>query len=276
MTAIFVTYTEADSLSVKKIGVELTAQGYIIQHEPTAPSLTHTTLPRTVENALLGSAAVVLIWSQYAAQAPHIEQRLLFAHQLKKPIFPVLLDNTNLPNMLSSVPSITTQADYANVVVALIALPTFPSPHSTDALITLYEQATHDFIRERKAAIDQAAVLLTRSEHHEEVLALLSYLAQNDTIMSVREKAQEVIDAEVQKIAPSIPPAFRPQDAQFIFGVRCKNGHLSYFDKRVVCAAYKPVPRLLDPVGKPLDELHLTCDTCGEEIVAHVDCEGYR
>ena len=62
-----------------------------------------------------------------------------------------------------------------------------------------------------------------------------------------------------------------------IFGVCCKNGHVSYFDKRYVCKATYPVPRSqTQGAGKDLDELVLSFTTCGATIVAHVDCEGYK
>ena len=241
MTRIFISSAQENAHCADTLHTGLEAHGYTTWHEPASPGLTSTTYPHTVETALLGSAAVVLIWSQHAAQNAWVERHLLFAQTLKKPIFPLLLDSTNLPNILVSITPLTIQADCTDAVVALLALPSFPPAHSTDALITLSELATHEFIRERKAAIEQAATLLTRGEHREEVLALLTYLAKNDLIMGVREKAQEVLDAEAQKTAPA-PPVFRPADAQYIFGVRCKNGHVSYFDKRVVCVASRPVP----------------------------------
>jgi hypothetical protein len=274
MTRLFLSYAPENTTCAEALRTGLEAQGYTTWREPPYPNSNSASYPHMIETAVLGSAAIVLIWSQHAAQNAWVERHLLFAQTLKKPIFPLRLDTTSLPTTLVSVSPLTIQTDCIDAVAALLALPTFPPVHSTDALITLSELAAHDYIRERKAAINQAADLLARGEHAEEVLALLEYLATKDSIMGVREEAQKVLDAHAKKAAP--PPAFRPQDAHYIFGVRCKNGHLSYFDKRVVCAAYTPIPRLLDPVGKPLDELHLTCETCGEEIVAHVDCEGYR
>jgi hypothetical protein len=73
------------------------------------------------------------------------------------------------------------------------------------------------------------------------------------------------------------PPSTPPDGTGSIFGVRCKNGHVSYFDKHVVCKVSIQMPRILNAqTGKELDELILTCSTCGVEMVAHVDCGGYR
>ena len=66
-------------------------------------------------------------------------------------------------------------------------------------------------------------------------------------------------------------------EAQHIFGVRCKKGHISYFDKRRVCSASKDTVREIEKsADAELDELHLKCETCGVEVVAHEDCRGYK
>ena len=120
--------------------------------------------------------------------------------------------------------------------------------------------------------------MLKRNEHREAVLALLEYMARNDIMMGVRDKAQEVLDADAKK-AP-LPPSFlRPGDSRHMFGVRCKNGHVTYFDKREVCVAHSLVPRdMAKRAGVELDELHLKCEhpDCGAEVVARVDCREYR
>jgi hypothetical protein len=221
-----------------------------------------------IEQAILGSAALVLVWSSSAAQAGWVERHILFAQQLKKPIVPVVLDATNLPPTLVSVSPVAAQTPCTDVVEHL--LPLLPAADSTDPLIKFSEQGAHDYIRERKAAIDSAPELLKQAEHREPVLAILEYLAKNDLMMGVREKAQEVLAAQAKQAGP--PPLLRPEDSRHIFGVRCKNGHVSYFDKHIVCTAYKEVPRALrTSAGKELDELHLKCDTCSAEVVARVD-----
>lgn len=277
MTRIFLSYAQENVTCAEQLRTGLEALDYTIWREPTYPDLNSASYPRMIETAVLGSAALILAWSQYTAQNAWVERNVLFAQQLKKPIFPIMLDGTILPNtLISTLPSLI-QTDCTAAVQALLALSSFPPAHSTDALITLSELASHDYIHERKAAIDRATDLLARGEHHEKILALLAYLAQNDAIMGVREKAQGVLDDEVKKLAPPTPSTFRPQDAQYIFGVRCKNGHVSYFDKRVVCTAHTSFPRVYRAsAGKELDELYLTCQICGVEVVAYEDCGGYE
>lgn len=83
----------------------------------------------------------------------------------------------------------------------------------------------------------------------------------------MREKAQQVLAATPQKPAPS--PASSPQqDARHCFAVRCQKGHITTFDRREVCSQRTEIMR-------GLDELVLTCATCGIQMVVEVDCEGY-
>src|SRR6266436_9277612 len=142
--------------------------------------------PRTIENVILSSAAVVLVWSSHAVQSEWVERHLLFAQSLKKPLFPVTIDGTTLPNTLIADTTIPGQPPCTDVIAQL--LPHLPQPGSTDPLITLSEKAAHEFIRVRKEAIDQATEMLQRGEHREAVLAILEYLASKDLMMGVREK----------------------------------------------------------------------------------------
>jgi TIR domain len=276
MTRIFLSYAPENTACAEALRSGLEAQGYTVWRAPTYPDPTSASYPHMIETAILGSAAIVLVWSQHVVQNAWFERNALFAQQLKKPIFPIVLDGTSLPNTLISASPPLIQTNCTDAVRALLALSSFPPAHSTDALIPLSELAAHEYIRERKTAIAQAADLLTRGEHTDEVLALLAYLAKNDMIMGVRDEAQKVLDAHTPQADPS-QPVFRPQDAPYIFGVRCKNGHVSYFDKRVVCTAHTSFPRVFQPsAGKELDELYLTCQTCGVEVVAYEDCGEYK
>ena len=276
MVNIFVSHTQENTDCAEQLRHALEAHGYTVWREPTSLTIESITYPRTIENVILGSAAVVLVWSGSAAQSEWVERYILFAQSLKKLIFPVVLDGTSLPTTLVSVTPVTSQPPCTDAVTALMALPDFPAPQSTDPLIKLCEQATHEHIRIRKEAIDTAAEMLKRNEHREAVLALLEYLARNDIMMGVRDKAQEVLDADAKKATPP-PPFLRPGDSRHMFGVRCKNEHVTYFDKRVVCVASTPVLReTKQSAGVELDELRLKCETCGEDVVARVDCREYR
>src|SRR5258708_6974941 len=209
MTTMFVSHAKEDTECAVQLRQGLEALSYRVWREPTSLSLESILYPRTIENVILGSAAIVLVWGKAAAQSDWVERHILFSQRLKKMIVPVVIDGTGLPTTLIVDTIITARVPCAEIVTQLP--PDFPSPNSTDPLIMLSERAAHEYIRERKAAIDQAADMLQQGEHREEVLALLEYLAQNDLMMGVRDKAQEVLDADAKKVTP--PPS-RPDESR--------------------------------------------------------------
>lgn len=272
MTQIFVSHSSNDADCAEQIRRGLETKGYSVWREPTSLSMESILYPRTVENVILGSAAVILVWSSSAAQSEWVERHILFAQRLKKLIVPVVIDSTELPTTLIVDTIITNQVPCRNAAAQLP--PDFPRPDSTDTLTKLCELAAHEFIRKRKEAIDQAAEMLRKNEHREAVLAILEYLGHHDLMTGVRERAQEVLDADAKK--DTSPPS-PPTDSRHTFGARCRNGHITYFDKRQVCPASSHVMRdLMERAGKKLDALYLKCGECGEEMIVHVDCEGYK
>src|SRR5437588_7670942 len=225
-----------------------------------------------IENAILGSAAVVLVWSSAAAQAAWVARHILFAQRLKKLILPVVLDGTILPNTLivDSNTIIISQPPCDDTVALL--LPHLPQPDSTDPLIKLSEQAANnDYNSKRKEAIDQAAGMLQRNEHREEVLAILEYLAKHDLMMGVRDKAKEALEADAKKIAPP-PPFLNLGDPRHIVGVQCEQcKHVTYFDKRRICAPQGQVIRKTEEGDRAeWDRMELPCERCGHKIPTHV------
>lgn len=277
MTMIFVSSAQEDAACAEQIRQGLVAAGYTTWSEPTSLSIASVLYPPTIEHGILASAAVVLLWSGNAAQSAWVERHLLFAQSLKKQIIPVLRDATGLPATLIANVTIAAAVPCENVASQLLSH--IPAPDSADALFTLSEQAAHEFIRERKEAIALAAQMLKRNEQREAVLAVLEYLAQNDLMMGVREAARAAIEADAQQAAPAHLSSLRPEDARYMFGVRCKQGHVSYFDKRRVCKASSPFKRdIVRGADRELDELHLPCDTatCNETVIARIDCRDYR
>ena len=127
MTRIFLSYTQENTVCAEALHTGLEAQGYIIWREPTYPDPKSVSYPHMIETAILGSAAIVLVWSQHTAQTAEVERNVLFAQQLKKPIFPIVLDNTNLPNTLisASPPLIQTDCTDAARVLTLCSIAPF-------------------------------------------------------------------------------------------------------------------------------------------------------
>jgi len=266
MTTIFLSSASDDHACAGEMRQGLEAAGYSVWREPDYPTPREQSYPYVVENGILSSAAVVVLWSHSAASFAWVKRHLLIAQRFFKPLVPVRLDETPLPSTLL-VESLSGAEPCSEVVARL--LPRLPAPGSTDPLLALGEQSVHPLIRVRKEAIDQAAAMLRRGEHREEVRAILEYLAQNDLISGVREKARAVLAATMQQKSGSAPTPTHPRDARHLFRVRCTNGHITTFDKREVCSQRTKIMR-------GLDELILTCATCGIEMAVDVDCEGYR
>lgn len=277
MTQIFVAHAEQDANCAEQMRRDLEAKGYTTWRQPASLQVRDLLSSHTMETVLLGSAAVILLWSQHAAQAGPVAQQVLFAQGLHKPIVLVLLDGTALPATLVAAPSLSGQDPCTDVVARLLQLAVLPAPGSTDPLLVLAEQAASDLLRERKAAIELAARLLAQDEQREAVLAILAYLAQHDQMDGVREKAKEAIAADTQRHAQgSAGPLPAPAPSPHVFGVPCKNGHVTYFDKRKVCrGAISQVHRIVRG-GQPEEvELVLECGTCHEQLPVRVECGGY-
>ncbi|HEY1350131.1 MAG TPA: toll/interleukin-1 receptor domain-containing protein [Ktedonobacteraceae bacterium] len=266
MTTIFLSHAGEDHDAANKIRQGLETAGYTVWREPDYPTPRDGSYPYVVENAILGSATVVVLWSRNAAAFAWVKRHILVAQRFFKPLVTVRLDETGLPSMLPT-ESLSGQQPCSTAIAQI--LPHLPAPESTDPLLTLGELAAHTYIHMRRAAIDQGAAMLQRGEHREEVLAILEYLARNDLMSGIREKAQSVLaTAAKQKNIASPPPPARLQDARHLFDVRCRNGHTTTFDRRQVCAQRNEIMR-------GLDELILTCPACHLKMAVDVDCEGY-
>jgi hypothetical protein len=203
---------------------------------------------------------VILVWSANAARSQWLQRFIAFAQRQQKQIVPVVVDGTSLPPTLLSVEQITSQAPYTDSVSQLV--PLLPTPNSKDALLLLCEQAVSTSIGKRKDAVDTATAMLQRDEQREAVLALLDYLAHNDLMPVVREKAQKAL-ADAQQEATQLPPdmitaqnmitaqtlkvppkTVQQQTAQLPLGMDPQHsiglpchicGCVNYFDKRVIC-----------------------------------------
>jgi hypothetical protein len=265
MTTIFLSHANEDQACANKIRQGLETAAYTVWHEPDYPTPRDASYPYVIENGILGSAAVVVLWSRSAASFAWVKRHILIAQRFFKPLVTVRLDETGLPSTLL-MESLSGQEPCSDVVAQI--LPHLSAPESADPLLTLGEQAAHTYIHMRRAAIDHGAAMLQRGEHREEVLAVLEYLARNDLMSGIREQAQGIVATARQQNMASLPPPARSQNARHLFDVRCQNGHITTFDRRQVCAQRNEIMR-------GLDELILTCPACHIEMAVDVDCEGY-
>lgn len=141
-----------------------------------------------------------------------------------------------------------------------------------EKLEQLKEMLTSNLIKKRKAGIEMAEEMLATGVDREQVRSMLEDVAKNDLMITVQEKAQQVIDEDTARHNPRLK-----QHADYVFGARCPKGHVSYYDKREYCSKQSGVfRRILERDGKELDEVLVRCKTCDEEFSVEVDCEGYK
>ncbi|MSP14407.1 MAG: toll/interleukin-1 receptor domain-containing protein [Chloroflexi bacterium] len=275
MTQIFLSHSHADLACAEQVRRDLDAAGYIVWKDSQSIPPGSPSYPRVIEAGIRGSAGIVVVWSAQAAPSEWVEREILYAQRLKKAIYPVMIDGTELPITLVNVQGLKSRAGCRGVVPLLLTY--LPAPDSQDGLVVLLGQLSHAHIAVRKAGIDRAAQMLQRGEHRQEVLALLEELAQKDLMRGVQEKAQAVREAEARRGENPPRPAVSPDESRHIIGARCRNGHVSYFDKRQICPPSSTFPRtILRRGGVDLDKMSLECQECGEELVVRVDCEGYK
>ena len=270
-TQIFISHSHDDVACADRIREGLEAAGYAVWKDTQSITPGSPSYVRAIENGIRGSAATIVVWSASAAVSEWVEREILFSQQLQKPIYPVVIDGTEPSIILIAVQSVTSAPPCADAVALL--LPHLPPPDSDDELMTVAALLAHEHIKVRKEGIARAARLLAAGQHREPILALLEDIARKDLISGVRESARRVLDAERQK---NTPPA-RPDESRHIFGARCPNGHITYFDRRRVCPDSGTfVRQIVHRGGTELDEIYLKCETCGCEFSVPVDCEGYK
>src|SRR5260370_8455985 len=123
MTTIFVAHTQEDVQCAEQMRKGFEMQGYTAWREPSTLDPSSPTYPRIVETAILGSGAVILVWSASAAKSQWLQRFIAFAQRLQKQIVPVVIDGTSLPPTLLSVEQITGQTPYTTPLPQLLPFP---------------------------------------------------------------------------------------------------------------------------------------------------------
>ena len=137
---------------------------------------------------------------------------------------------------------------------------------------TLALELKHEYTRVRRSAVERADEMLKVGQYPGQVTNLLQTVAHNDSNQSVRDMAQQVLD----RYKKTFPVKATPDRGPATIEVYCSLGHASSFDKRDLCknlGRYWRQSVLRE--GLPFQEVVLTCQTCGEEIITDLDCEGY-
>ena len=290
MTRLFILHADADAVCADRLALDLTTSGYHVDKDVQAFDAKGELQPYTPKLNLVGCAAVIVLWSPDTPQAEIVRNALQFAQGMHKSIVTVALDNVLVPATLQTSQTITSSRATCDTLAPSL-VPHLPPAHNTDPLLTLYEQAIDASAPVRREAIDRAEEMLEQGQHRKEVRALLEILASDDTITSVSDAAYEVI-GRTKSTVPTLPPQANivPQQAQnsSLFTAVCGNGHISTFDKHDVCShSGSTIYRLTDDssggnttrsskqASPRMEEVYLTCPTCGLNIYKKIDCAGY-
>jgi hypothetical protein len=141
---------------------------------------------------------------------------------------------------------------------------------SCQKLIAEIQQKVHDpIIRERRAAIERLSLHMQQNQCLLEGIQLLQTIAKdNDQYLILRDLAEEKLKPYRQLIDLKVQPG----EERHIFRAVCPDGHVNYFDKRVVCRSKSIY------LGPGKDELILECKYpgCRKTFTAVVDCGEYR
>ncbi|HEY1352142.1 MAG TPA: TIR domain-containing protein [Ktedonobacteraceae bacterium] len=200
MTRLFLVFTQADVTLAQELQDSLADDGYLLWQPPPGRSPQENAYSRFLEQGMLGSAAIILVWSEQASQDPWVQQQLLFAQRLCKRVFPVVLDAAAFPDLFVPPAELPWQGNGQATAAALRSSPAFPRTHSITPFEHCCQMAAHEHLRQRKEAIAQAALLLEENQVRAAVLALLTYLAHADLMMSVRDLAKEVLRTDTARL----------------------------------------------------------------------------
>ncbi|MBI3159878.1 MAG: hypothetical protein HYZ26_09800 [Chloroflexi bacterium] len=127
----------------------------------------------------------------------------------------------------------------------------------------LRSQLEHELIRERRAAVEQLAGLLTDEQLRIAAFKLLEETAATNFYGIIQKAAREAMDAEQRKSMPAVAPA----ETMFYIGVTCSNYHTTYFDRRALCrdkTLYRRNAQVVD--GRTLEEFEVVCEVCKEKM----------
>jgi len=143
----------------------------------------------------------------------------------------------------------------------------------TERLTQLRQMLGSNLIRERRAGIKMAAEMLAHNLDRNEVHEMLTALAKDDLIGTVRTDAQNALaDDDAHRHPTPAPPP------DYVFGAKCKYCHtITYLDKRKVCQKQGDLNReVVVRDGQVVNAISVTCEHCGKEFKAFVPCEGYK
>ncbi len=140
VSTLFLSYARADLDQVVALARDLEARGLRVWRDQDN-LYSGQRWPKAIGEAIAGQEALLLMWSQRAAQSPWVEWEWTTALALHKPLLLCHLDATPFPPSLRAVHSIPGDEGETTLRRLLEALPTLPRPasleHQQEVLATL-------------------------------------------------------------------------------------------------------------------------------------------
>jgi len=131
---------------------------------------------------------------------------------------------------------------------------------------------------ERRAAVRKAAELLEQStcqaDCRERIIELLRDLLSTESYTTVRDDAQAILN----NVWSGVDATIRADERRFMIGVRCAQGHVSYYDRRRICADESVIMRSRVRAGEQeVDEFYVQCreSGCAEIHKLQINCGEY-
>ncbi len=162
MPNVFISYARADLNRAQALEQALHAHGVSVwrdQHSLYGGDR----WPKKLGEAVADCDAVLLLWSAPSAASHFVEFEWTTALALKKPIIPLLLDETKLPAALAAINGISCQQVDEALPKLLAALPTDPQPHDAAQRAQVMAQLARVPAAEPAEALRQAQALFTQS-----------------------------------------------------------------------------------------------------------------
>ncbi len=150
--------------------------------------------------------------------------------------------------------------------------PADPSTLEDNILGTLAHDLKHEYTRVRRSAIERASEMLKSGQYSMQVVNLLQTVTVSDASQSVRDMAQQVLDQYKDISKSGQEPGF----GMAAINTCCSLGHANTFDKSEICKNIgRYWRRSVVRDGQSLQEVVLTCKTCGEDLIVAIDCKDF-
>jgi hypothetical protein len=148
-----------------------------------------------------------------------------------------------------------------------------------EELTQLASNLQSEQVAERRNAVQRAAALLAerscQDACRDRIVELLRNVVANERFPTVRDDAQTVL----ANLREGVEATMNAADRAYMIGVRCKHGHVSYYDRRRVCNDQSQFMRETVRVDeRKTERFFVPCRTQGcteKRLTLEIDCQEF-